>query len=70
VSFFSSRSVRRALLDASPGHFTKDAVTELQTILEETVLKIVPDAREIASMAGKRRVTMHEIRLASKKYIK
>jgi histone H3/H4 len=67
--FFSSRGVRRALEYSSPGHFTQKAVDFYGDFLEELTRDIIPDARELAASAGKKRVDADDIKLAAKRYV-
>lgn len=61
---FSTRGVRKAMEDASPGSYQGDAIKFMQEHLEEYVKKIIPFARQISYSAGRKRVSKNDIKLA------
>lgn len=54
--------------DASPGHFEKEAVDCYKQLLEKATYKIIPAARSAAFIAGRKRVSAQDIRVASDQY--
>lgn len=67
---FSARGIRKAMEAASPGHFTDDSVKFYDNLLQNLTEQIIPDARKFAFLAGRKRISSADIKIAAEKWIR
>jgi histone H3/H4 len=63
----SIRSVKKLLEDASPGPIQQEAVIYMREQLEEYTKQMVPYARQICFLAGRKQLSKKDLELALKK---
>jgi histone H3/H4 len=69
-SFISLNSVSQTLKLASPGAYTPESVLRARETAEDLVKHLAITAREIATHAGRKRVTEEEIKMAARFLLK
>lgn len=68
--FFSLSSTSKLVKSAAPGAYTPESILKTRELAEDLIKEIAKSARELATNAGKKRVTDNEIKLAAKYFLK
>ena len=70
MAFFSHRSVKEAAKSSSLGPISEPAVESLNELLQEIILKVVPEARKMANRTGRKTIQDDDIRVVKSMFFK